>query len=65
MSVYLDRETRDVQSRYTSNILDNNLQVLEFNHGDSIEAYIEQNQRPFEESVNGVGCEYVNNDKRV
>jgi hypothetical protein len=55
MSVYLYWETRNVQAGNTSNILDDNLQMLEFDHGDSIKAYVEQNQCPFEESVNSVG----------
>ena len=55
MSVYLYWETRNVQAGYTSNILDDNLQMLEFDHRDSIKAYVEQNQCPFEESVNSVG----------
>jgi hypothetical protein len=63
MSVYLYWKTRNVQARNTSNILNNNLQVLEFDHRDGIEAYIEQNQCPFEESIDGVGYKCVSKDK--
>jgi len=65
MRVYLYWKTRNVQARYTSNILYDNLQVLELDHRDGIEAYIEQDQCPFEESVDGICCEDVSDGKIV
>ena len=52
--VYLAWEPRNVPTRYPSVVLDHNLNVLEFGDGDRIECHIEEDERPFEERVDGI-----------
>lgn len=56
--VYLYWEPWNVPARYTSDILYNNLKVRKLDHCNCIESYVEQNERPFEEGVDGVRCRW-------
>jgi hypothetical protein len=54
MSVYLYRESWNIPARYTSNILHNDLEVCKLDHRNCVECYIEQDERPLKEGIDGV-----------
>jgi hypothetical protein len=56
MSVYLYRESWNIPARYTSNILHNDLEVCKLDHRNCVECYIEQDERPLKEGIDGVRC---------